>query len=907
MPFGPILRPARWRCQGRRCQGRHFGLYGGLALGIDHLTLPEPSLHAPRPGPFGRLVAWVCRRAGLVAFLCLAAAGALAWLAAATLTINTSTDDMLSEELPFRAQNEALAAAFPQLVDTLIIAVEAPDALAAETAAERLAAALADRARVTQSVFLPQGGDFFRHNGLLFLPAGELQALADRLAEAQPLLAALQADPSLRGLAGLLEQALAAEEVAGVENLAALLDRLATVAEELPQDPRARLSWSAMLSDGEESAADRRRFVIVKPVIDFGSLTPLDDVVAAVGKAAEDLGLTDANGYRLRLTGEPLMLQDELVSVRTGIGIVGLISAALVAAMLFAGLRSWRLSLAILVTLAAGLACTAGFAALAVGELNIISVAFAVLFIGLSVDFGIHFGLRARECRVDGLSQPAALTEAARLIGGPLLLCAATTALAFFAFFPTAYRGLSELGLIAGAGMFIALFLSLTLLPALLHLVPDPVGRHSGRGPLARAADALQRRAARHARLLATVALLLALASALALPQVRFDDDPMNLRDPDSPSVAALSELFDDPRMSPYGAELLVEDLAAAEAVAPRLRALPQVEMVIGLADFVPQDQEAKLAILDQLGLFMAPLFIAPPPEPAPDAAARAAAVERLEATLARASAELRPEAGRLLRALGGPEGAAPTDLEAAWLGGFAPAIERLLDALEAQPVTLETLPDELVARYRADDGRLRLDVIPAEDLRNPAARERFVEAVQGVMPHIAGVAVTIVEAGRAVVDAFAQASLLALVAITLLLLVVLRSLLDTVLVLAPLILAALLTAALGVVFGLPFNFANVIVLPLLLGLGVDSGIHYVMRTRELAAGEAPGSANSTPRAIFLSALTTVASFASLSLSQHPGTASMGVLLTIALLVSLICVLAFLPALLALAGRLPRG
>ena len=876
----------------------------------DHRTLHENTPASTRAaGPYGRWVERVCRRPGLVVLLCLAAAAGLAWLAAASLTINTSTDDMLSEALPFRAQNEAVDAAFPQLVDTLTVAVEAPDALAAEAAAEGLAAALAARPAVVQSAFLPEGGDFFRRHGLLYLPPAELQALGDRLAGAQPLLAALQADPSLRGLADLIAKAVTEDAAAGGADLAALLDRLAAVAEALPEDPQVRLSWSALLSDEAETAEDRRRFVIVKPVIDFGSLAPMAAAVAAVEQAADGLGLTEAKGYRLRLTGEPLMLQDELVSVSTGIGVVGLISAVLVALVLFAGLRSWRLAVPILVTLVAGLAWTAGFAALAVGELNIISIAFAVLFIGLSVDFGIHFALRVQECQAEGRAQPAALAEAAMLTGRPLLLCALSSALAFFAFFPTAYRGLSELGLIAGAGMFIALFLNLTLLPALLRIMPVPAGA-AHLGPVARAGAALQRRAGRHARALATIGLLLAAAAALALPQARFDEDPLNLRDPDSPSVAALLDLLDDPRVSPYSGQLLVGDLAAAEAVVPRLEALPEVAAAVTLSDFVPAEQDAKLAVLDEMALFLAPLFTAPPPLPAADAAARAAALERLQATLAAAPEELQPAAGRLLRALQNLESVSPAELEAAWLAGFAPALDRLLDGLEAGEVTLEDLPDDLAGRYRAADGpyagRVLIEVIPTEDLRDPAARARFVDAVQAVAPRASGVAVTIVEAGRAVVAAFAQALLLALVAITLLLLAVLRSALDTVLVLAPLLLAALLTVAVGVAFGLPFNFANVIVLPLLLGLGVDSGIHYVIRAREAAGGRLAGATNSTPRAILLSALTTVASFGALSLSQHPGTASMGLLLTIALLLTLLCVLALLPALLALAGRLPR-
>src|SRR5690606_33000019 len=149
-------------------------------------TLYHSAPSCERPShPFGRWVAWVCRWPGAVAFVCLALSVGLAWLAATTLTINTSTDDMLSERLPFRAQNEAVDAAFPQLVDTLTLALEGPDALATEGAAERLATALAAQPGVAQSVFLPEGGAFFRRSGLLYLSTAELQALGDRLAGAQ--------------------------------------------------------------------------------------------------------------------------------------------------------------------------------------------------------------------------------------------------------------------------------------------------------------------------------------------------------------------------------------------------------------------------------------------------------------------------------------------------------------------------------------------------------------------------------------------------------------------------------------------------------------------------------------------------------------------------------------------------
>ncbi|MDX1426175.1 MAG: MMPL family transporter, partial [Kiloniellales bacterium] len=187
------------------------------------------------------------------------------------------------------------------------------------------------------------------------------------------------------------------------------------------------------------------------------------------------------------------------------------------------------------------------------------------------------------------------------------------------------------------------------------------------------------------------------------------------------------------------------------------------------------------------------------------------------------------------------------------------------------------------------------------EDLRDQAARHRFVRAVRAVAPNASGATVEMTEGGRAVIDAYRQAAATAVVAIALLLLVLLRRLAAVVLVLAPLLLAAVLTVAATVVFALPFNFANVIVLPLLFGLGVASGLHIELRARQ--AGPQRVLSTSTPRAVLFSALTTVASFGALALSRHTGTASMGVLLTIAICLTLVSTLVVLPALLHEAGR----
>jgi len=415
-------------------------------------------------------------------------------------------------------------------------------------------------------------------------------------------------------------------------------------------------------------------------------------------------------------------------------------------------------------------------------------------------------------------------------------------------------------------------------------------------------------------------ALALGLGATALLPFARFDDDPLNLRDPAAESMAVLFELFDDPRVTPYGAAVLAPSLEAGAELAARLAALPEVASARTIADFVPADQDDKLATIDEMAVFLGPLFLRPlfpgplaqgaaalpAPGPEQNRAALGGLREALELT------EGVPAARRLASALdrlaennGDWSPAALAALEGLWLAGLPGRLDALGAALVADSVTLDDLPEALRLRYLTADGRVRVEVLPAEDLRAPEARGRFVDAVRALAPEATGAPVTITEAGRAVIQAFGEAAAYALILIVVLLLVLLRSASDSLMVLAPLVLAALLTVGATVAFNIPFNFANVIVLPLLFGLGVASGIHMVIRAR--ATGAAGLLSTSTPRAVLFSALTTIGSFGALALSSHRGTASMGILLTIAISLTMLCTLVVLPPLLTRPARRRSG
>jgi hopanoid biosynthesis associated RND transporter like protein HpnN len=855
-------------------------------------------------------------RAVLAASLLLAAL-ALAY-AAGHLGVNSNTDDLLSDELPHRRNLAAFARRFGDSGLDLVVVVEGATAGITHDAASALTERLAADGERFAKVVAPGSGEFFDRNGLLYLDVDDLEALADRLARAQPFLAELAREPTLPRLLELLASALRHGAELGVGSDAELRDVLDRVSAELERPLDAwvpPLAWDDwMLGDSGRAASDRmrnRRVIFATPRVDYDEFEPASAAVSRVRELARAAGLDEDRGVRVRVTGDLALSTEELSNVR-GQAVAQLGGSFLVVALLLlTGLRSGRLALHATLTLLVGLAWTTGFAALAVGHLNVLSTAFAVLFIGLAIDYGIHFLLRWLELRDAGLEPAPALRDAGRSVGTSLFLCAVTTALGFYSFVPTGFVGIAELGVIAGSGMFLSLLATLTLLPALVRLWPPPLRRRGPGSIEVRLPDFPMRQP----RLVCALAGATAIGALALLPQLRFDGDPLNVRDPSTDSVRAMRDLVSGRRPSPWTAELLAPDLAAAQALARRVEQLPAVEHAVTLASFVPADQEQKLAILDDVLLFLpdlTPPAVVPPADPARAQAAlddlRAALETRIAAEgatpVGRSARGLVEAAERALAQIGtSPESAADVArLEERLVGDLRGWLRRLDLLLHAEPVRLDTLPASLRAQYLAEDGTARVELFAREDLSEPGAMQRFADAVLAVEPTATGAAVTIVESARAIEGSMVRALLYASGAIALLLLGLWRSVSDTLLAMAPLAFASLTTAAAAVLLGLPFNYADVIVLPLLLGIGVDSGIHLVHRHRHERPTAGGVLHTSTAHAVLFSALTTLASFGSLGFSSHRGIASLGQLLTLGVAMMLLANLVLLPALLGWVG-----
>jgi hypothetical protein len=875
------------------------------------------------------LARWVdtARKAAVSILLVAAlATGASSFYTVEHLGINTSTSDMLSSELLFRKIYDEYRRTFPNLRNNITIVVEGETPDITEDAAAALAVRLKMEIEEFKFVFDPASDPFFITNGLLFLDEDELADLSDRLADAQPLLAALAEDMNLRGFFGVLNDAI--DEVAkGDEDPSRLIRIFHNISEtiEKQQDGTPRpMSWRKMMMGGEVEQDDLRRFILVKPTLDESSLQPARKAVDIIRAAARELDLDPENGVQVRLTGGVVLSQEEMMSVTEWASVAGVLALILVGVLVIIGLGSLRLTAATLITLVMGLVWTGGYATFAVGQLNLISVAFAVLFIGIGVDFGIQFCLRYREAIGRGQSHEEALRESASGVGGALTLAAIAAAIGFFSFVPTAYLGLSELGIISGGSMMIALFANLTVLPACLTLMPlehqDGMlpawqgWRKIKWGPKPAPGFLL-----RHATGISLWALALGVAAAVTyLPRLQFDFDPMNLKDPTTESVQTALDLMKDSETSFYTIQILADNVEEAQNLGQRLEALPLVDHTEGLADFVPQDQEDKLFMIDDMALFLWPALEASPLDKPLDNDGRRKVLSELKMNLEHLIETplvgvLDAPARRLVNALTRFEesslenGQSLEDLEVLLLFSLPERLKKLRQSLNAREVTVEDLPELLRQRKIAADGRTLVEVFPSESLTSNDALKRFVTAVRRVAPNATEDPVILLEGGDAVTTAFRQAGIFSLAAITVLLLIVLQSVIDTLLVLFPLALAAVFTASSSVIFGIPFNFANIIAIPLLFSLGVAYGIYLVLRERS-ADSIADVMTTSTPRAILFSALTTMCSFGTLAISSHLGTASMGQLLTISLTLALVCTLVVLPCLLACRKRyFPRA
>jgi hopanoid biosynthesis associated RND transporter like protein HpnN len=852
------------------------------------------------PDILSRIVEGSARRAWLVVLAGIVLAAACIGLAATRLSVTTDLNRLFADSLPWKQRSVEFEKQFPQFSNLIVAVIDAKIPEEADAVAAAVSQAMtADTAHFI-SVRRPDSSPYFDKNGLMFLDTAELGPLLDQTVDAQPFLGQLVADPSARGLFAALSLIGVGVE-RGQANLAPFAPALAafhaSLASAIAGAPQP-LSWQRLLSGSLAEKAGPFRFVLMQPKLDYKALQPGGLATAAIRDFAATLGPIKSGDAHLRITGDVPLADEEFATAARG-AVAGLAASFfLVAVWLFLAVRSWRLIVPILFTLILGLLLTTGFATLAVGTLNLISVAFAILFVGIAVDFAIQFSVRFRDMHLHRPVLLEALGQTARRVGIQIFVAALATASGFLAFVPTSFSGVAELGLIAGAGMLIAFACTIVFLPAALALLKPPAEAEEVGFTILAPLDAWL---VRWRQVLLAGFGLLAVLGIFCVPRLVFDADPLHTKDPNTEAMLTLRDLMANPLSNPYSIDILQANLAAADATAKRISGLPLVAGTLTIDSLVPTDQPAKLALIADAANILGPTLSARTPAApvTPDAirlAARTASGQLAKALPKLPAGDPLVALAHDLDALGQAPDATVMAANGVLTRYLPEQIGRLRTALTAAPVTLSDVPPSITRDWLLPDGRARVQVTAKPGAENSTGLHAFVAEVMTVAPDAGGSAVTIIATSDTIITAFKRAAIGAVVLIAVILFAVLRRILDVALVLAALLLSAMLTVLICILLPLQLNFANIIALPLLLGVGVSFNIYFVMNWR---AGEHSRLSSATARAVIFSALTTATAFGSLALSAHPGTASMGKLLLISLACTLLVTMLFIPALLA--------
>jgi len=820
--------------------------------------------------------------------------------AAGHFAIDADVNKLISKELPWRQREVAFEKSFPPKEETILAVIDAPTSELATQVTAALIQKLAPQKDHFHSILEAGGGPFFAKNGLLFLPTEEVVGLTKKLGEAKPLIQTLAQDSNLRGLTTALNYGLIGARMNQytLDDLSGTLNMVSDTLDEVIAGRPASFSWRAMLNGRPTNPDEQRRFVEFRPVLDYAALMPGKVATDAIRDATAELDIGTKYGARVRLTGPVAIADEEYATLEEGAFVNTAVTIVVVLTILWLALRSFGIILAVAISLLVGLSITAAIGLAIVGALNLISVAFAVLFIGLGVDFGIQFSVRYRAERheVDNLHE--ALVNTARHVGAPLTLAAAATAAGFLSFLPTDYKGLSELGLLAGLGMIIAFLTSITVIPALLTVLRPP-GEPEEMG--FKSLAPVDRFMERH-RIPVIVGTGLVVAAGLPLLYwLQFDFNPLNLRSAKVESVATFLELRSDPNIGASSIYVLAPNKEAANTDVQKLSKVPEVASVKTIDSFIPDDQQPKLAAIRQLASVLDPVLRPDPnkkpPTDADNVAALKSAVDALKqpaGTQTGRGAAAAKRLGEDLGKLASGDEALRARAQAAMIPSLNTALDELRNYLQAHSVTLETLPPEIAREWVTQDGRYKVEILPKGDPTDNEILRQFARAVQAVEPNATGGPIAILESGRTVVRAFYEAGFWALGSIIVLLWIVLRRFGDVLLTIIPLLVAGVVTMELMVLFGMKLNFANIIALPLLLGVGVAFKIYYIMAWR---AGQTDLLQSSLTRAVMFSALTTATAFGSLWLSSHPGTSSMGKLMALALVTTMAAAVLFQPVL----------
>lgn len=882
----------------------------------------------------------VTRFPGTILGLSLVLSIASVLLTRADMEFLTGRDDLMPKTTTFHRDYREWRQEFGD-PEEIVVVIESADPERAGRFGEKLAQALrADRKRISE-VFFPFGLPFFRNNGLLFMPLSDLENLDRNLTLAKPVLKELAALPSVQTLFTFLTAEMERyRNNPDPERLASIVFMLDNLGEGFRQFGGSGGGAPPSLDDfffrgpnGEESAiarAGRMQILTVLPVRDSTSFVPAEEAIALVrAEVAKLQSLPEFRGVTAGLTGMPVIENQEMATSQRDIELATVLSIVLTVILLLLAFRGVLNTIAAMVSLIVAICISFGFATVAVGHLNILSMVFAIMLIGIGIEYGIQIVLRYREELAKGAERLDALQTGLNRNIWAIVMAAATVAAAFLTFAFTDFKGIAELGIIAAGGIVICVLASFTVLPAMLVILARTRNSAAGAGQR-NGSDrqprfpGLQRALFGHPGIVLLVTSVVAAASLYPLSRISFDYNLMNMQAKGLESVEYAHRLMRSKENSGYFAVVTAGTAAEAIARTKQLEALPTVDHVVSLFSFVPEDQERKLAILAGLRRKLADVRPGAYEEdlrvmelPAVFEGFRNEVV-RLKTDLEQ---ERKPEAakvGGFLRVLDaffanlekGRQTNALSMLREFQGGMFAelPAkIQLLKESLNAAPVTMVDVPAELKERFIGKTGKYLLQVAPKHEIFDREPLAAFVSDVRSVSPHATGEPVMVYESMTILRDAYRGAFVYAFAAIVVILLVAFRSVRYAAIGLVPLVVGVLLMVSGMWLADISFNSANIIVMPLVLGIAVDSGIYIINRYRRENETPAQVIFSSTGIGVLLNTLTIMASFGALMVAHHRGVFSIGAVMSLGMLACQVAFVLVLPAVLELFGKKRQG
>ncbi len=854
------------------------------------------------------------------------------------LQFDTDRDNLVGSNKRYHQNYLAFRKEFPQQ-DDLVVVVESENVEKNRQFVERLGARLEAETNLFKNVFYKGDLRMMGSKALLFVPEKDLAELRTTLHDDLPFIQKFGQTTNLVSFFNLVNtQFRTARQETNAENDALVkalpaLTRIIELAREslarsgMPPSP----GVAALFGSGDEAAAASYITFNHATIFLVTAHAPTADLnEAAVKRIRELMAQTkqEVSGVNVGLTGEPVLELDEMAQSQTDTTIASIVSLILCALIFIYGYNETGRPIKATVCLLLGLAYTFAFATLTVGHLNILTITFLPMLIGLAIDYAVHLITRYEEELRHGKTEEEALTRAMMFTGQGIFTGALTTAGAFAAMAFTDFKGIREMGIICGGGLMICLIPMLTALPALLLRGKQNVLDHKIHEDERRARIEniwLQRPV-----LVALVVLGISAVAAMEARRVKFDYNLLNMQSARLPAVVFEKKLINSADKSVLFCAVEANSLDEAVRLEKQIRALTNVVAdVESIAGFLAEKADDKLRVISEIKSLVAPLEFGVPdawPVQIGDLSQTLYSLAGY-AGLARDSVSNEPALQAQLLAMQNAvqslrktmlgESATAQAVNAEKLGQYQQALfedlRQTFAALRGQddraPLRIEDLPVALRERFIGVHGTFLLQIYPKKDIWQREPQEEFVSTLRRELdpsdsnkPVITGTPVQLLEYTTLLKDSYIIAAWYSLAAIALMVLVHFRSLLAVTLALIPVGLGTLWLVGLMGWLGVPFNPANIMTLPLVIGIGVTNGIHILNRYAE---ERTPGIlARSTGKAVLVSGLTAIAGFGSLMLAEHRGIHSLGVIMSVGIATCMVAGLTFLPACLHLLERL---